>query len=313
MKKIALISTFCDTEEKQIILYENVLKLKNLNIDVLALGPNFIQLPTHITEACDYFFYTKDNPILEWPVRAYSHWLEFPHKEEILHMERCLGDYGWAALYQTKKLAQIALTFDYDIFYHLIYDVDIDDNIIEELKSNDVNIIHPRENPNNPGEIWETTLHFMVFDRIMLEKIEKEIQLDEYLRTEGVAEGEVLKWKNKFNIPTSGHLVTDKIFYWSGFDFFDYAIFEGFKIFIGKEDNTNLRIVFHSFNNNKKITIEINGESKEYEIIPKDYIEFPYLPKDIKQIKFKYLDNEVDFTKQYEGIMRNQIYYNTKS
>jgi hypothetical protein len=28
MKKITLISTFCDTEEKQNILYENIIKLK---------------------------------------------------------------------------------------------------------------------------------------------------------------------------------------------------------------------------------------------------------------------------------------------
>lgn len=46
----------------------------------------------------------------------------------------------------------------------------------------------------------------------MMKKIVDEIQLEEYLRTNGVAEGEVLKWKNKFGIPTSNHPVKDQIF-----------------------------------------------------------------------------------------------------
>ena len=57
MKKIALISTFCDTEEKQNVLYENIVKLKEFGVDVMALSPNFITLPQHIISSCDYFFY----------------------------------------------------------------------------------------------------------------------------------------------------------------------------------------------------------------------------------------------------------------
>jgi len=34
--------------------------------------------------------------------------------------------------------------------------------IIKEILTNELNIIHPRINPNNPEEIWEATLHFMV-------------------------------------------------------------------------------------------------------------------------------------------------------
>jgi hypothetical protein len=45
MKKIALISTFCDTEYKKNILHENVEKIKKLDIDVMLLSPNFIEIP----------------------------------------------------------------------------------------------------------------------------------------------------------------------------------------------------------------------------------------------------------------------------
>ena len=172
MKKIALISTFCDTKEKQNILKENIIKIKELGIDVMTISP--IEIPYDITKLCDFFFYTKENPLLSWPERAHTQWYRMPISENrITEIHRAFYDYGWAALYQTKKLSQLALTFDYDIFYHLIYDVEIDDILISELLSDNANIIHPRRNPNHPEEIWETTLHFMVFDREMMKKIEK--------------------------------------------------------------------------------------------------------------------------------------------
>jgi hypothetical protein len=43
----------------------------------------------------------------------------------------------------------------------------------KEFLSNEVNILHPRRNPKNPEEIWETTLHFMVFNRPTMEKLKK--------------------------------------------------------------------------------------------------------------------------------------------
>jgi hypothetical protein len=74
MRKIVLISTFCDTEEKQNILSENIDILKNQGIDVMCLSPNFIQLPHNIVEKSDFVFYTKENPLLEYPERAFTWW-----------------------------------------------------------------------------------------------------------------------------------------------------------------------------------------------------------------------------------------------
>ena len=328
MKKIALISTFCDTKEKQDILYKNILKIKELGIDVMALGPNFIQLPSHITEACDYFFYTKDNPLLEWPTRAYTHWHRHIHSpSKVLEMHRGLADYGWAALFQTKKLSQLALTFDYDVFIHLIYDIEIDEPVSQEFLSNEVNIIHPRINPKNPNDIWDTTLHLMRFDRDMMEKIEQEITLKEYLGTNGMAEGEVMKWREKFQLKTSKVIVKDLIFYWGDFDFFNQSPFTEFKMFISKNDpaitwlgdppiesmlTENLRIVFHGITDMGEIKIKINGV--EYIETPKnfEFIEFPISSKNVDELIFEYNNKVVDYTETYSGIMRNLIYYNTK-
>lgn len=52
-KKVALISTFCDTEEKLNILEENIVKIKSLGIDVMAISP--IEIPYDIIKLCDFF------------------------------------------------------------------------------------------------------------------------------------------------------------------------------------------------------------------------------------------------------------------
>lgn len=328
MKKVALISTFCDTEIKQNILEENIRKIKSLGIDIICISP--IVIPQHIVDLCDYFFYTKDNPLLKWPIRMYTHWYEMPiSQNRITTLQRGLADYGWAGLYQVKKLSQIALTFDYDIFYHLIYDLEIDEIVENEFKSNNVNIVHPRRDPHHPETLWETTLHFMVFDRFLMENVEKEITLDEYLRTNGMAEGEVLKWRNKFNISTSDHPIKDKIFYWGDYDFFNYSPFKEFKMFISKNEKMNiwlgqdpvyeteltdnLRICFHSFVNEFTIKIEIDGV--EFNVEPKnwEFIEFPISSQNIKSIILKYNNEVVNFTEKYDDIMINQIYYNNKT
>ena len=323
MKKIALISTFCNTEVKLNTLKQNILKVKDLGIDVMIISP--IYLPESITNLCDYYFQTKDNPLLEWPVRAYTHWYRKEHSpEKILYMHRGLADYGWAALYQVKKLSQFALTFDYDMFYHMIYDLEIDDVIKQEFLDNQ-NIVHPRRNPKNPEEIWETNLHFIALNRELMEKVEKDITLDEYLRTNGVAEGEVKKWVAKYNIPTSEHFVKDTIFYWDDFDFYDYKLYPEFKMFISKNTQTenwvnngtireqlgeNLRIVFHGFEDTiGEVKIKINGIWYNETPKPFEYIEFPINSQEIDELIFEYNGKSVDYTKDYSYIMRNLVYY----
>jgi hypothetical protein len=327
MKKIVLVSTFCDNEEKQNVLKETITKVKEIGMDVMVISPNFIKIKQDIIEMCDFFFYTKENPLLTWPIRQYTHWYEQPVSNgKLCCIHRGFADYGWAALYQTKKLSQFALTFDYDIFYHIIYDLEFDNEVVSEFLSDEVNLIHARRNPNHPEEIWETTLHFMTFDRPMMELIEKEITLENYLNGNGVAEGEVLKWRDKFNLKTSKKIVKDRIFYWENFDFFDYSPFNEFKMFLSKNEPItiwlgedpvydevlpeNLRIVFHGFDHMNEIKIQINGVWYVKTPNPWEIIEFPISSQDIKDLIFTYNNRSINFTEKYNDIMMNQIYYN---
>jgi hypothetical protein len=328
MKKIVLVSTFCDSEEKQNVLKETITKVKEMGLDVMVISPVFIPIRQDIIDLCDFFFYTKENPLLKWPVRQYTHWYEKPTSDgKVCCIHRGFADYGWAALYQTKKLSQLALTFDYDIFHHIIYDLEFDDEVVNEFLSDEVNLIHARRNPNHPEEIWETTLHFMTFNRPTMELIEKEITLENYLNGNGVAEGEVLKWRDKFNLKTSSKIIKDRIFYWENFDFFDYSPFSEFKLFLSKNEpmtiwlgykenhyesilTENLRMVFHGFSEINEIQITINGETRNYQPKEWEIIEFPVSSQNINEMIFTYNGQTVNFTEKYNDIMMNQVYYN---
>ena len=66
IKKVALISTYCDTQEKIDVLIKNIDKVKAYGLDVIVISPIF--LPQYVQTKCDYFLLTKDNPVLDWPV-----------------------------------------------------------------------------------------------------------------------------------------------------------------------------------------------------------------------------------------------------
>ena len=128
MKKVALISTYCDTQEKLDVLEKNIDNIKKLAIDVIVISPIF--LPQYIQTKCDYFFLTKDNPVLEWPQKAMQAWKNILINGKSITITRVYADYGWAGLSQVKKLSELALALDYDYFYHMIYDLKFDETVI---------------------------------------------------------------------------------------------------------------------------------------------------------------------------------------
>lgn len=324
-KKIALVSTYCDTQEKKDIFLNLVKKVKSFGVDVIAISP--LPLDKEHIEACDYIYFTKENPILYWPTRLFTFWRNIPlYDGKFLTMQRGVGDYSWAALYHVKKLTQIAMDYDYDIFYHMIYDLEIDDVVERALKKFEGNIVYPRRDPHNPETLWETTLHFMSFDRGLMEKIEKEITLEQYLSTNGVAEGEVFKWKNKFNISGSEHPVRDLIYYWKDYDFFDYSPNPDFKVFFSRNDEmdiwlgenpvyrsklpSNLRMVFYDFSGSDEFSVIINGEERLINPKPYEFVEFDINSKSITSLIIKYQNKEYDLSEQYTSISMNQVYVN---
>ena len=294
VNKIALISTFCDTQEKLDVLEKNIKIVKSHNLDVIAISP--FNLPDNITKLCDYVFITKDNPILEWPVRGMYAWRKLSVNGVIHEMARSYSDYGFAGLTQIKQLSNIALTMDYNQFYHMIYDIKIDDNIIDGFKSNKTCNVYPSKR----GEvIWEAGLHYMIFDRENLKNFISNITLESYL---SVKNGEAFSWllsvKDKVGYTIENIPVEDEIFYYENQDFFNLSPIDGFKFFIENhgEKVENIKLYFYDNVGEKDIEVSVDGNKTKHKVKNYDVIDLGFNKLNYKPVIITYNSIDYDIT-----------------
>lgn len=239
MKKIALVSTYCDTPEKIHVLVEGAKTFKSLGVDVMV--NSCIPLEPAVTKHFDFYFQTKENPLLYWPERANTFWWKQKNqydKEIILH--RDIDDYGWAAVYQMKKLSEIALTYDYDIFYHITYDIIVSDKLTQDILNNKTNITYHAINPNDPLDQWNVSPLFINFGKENLIKFLSKINKDEYIRLNGFAEDFIEIILEDIPMSKSEFPVKDLITYINGCDnnLFNFSQSENYKIFFSTKEET---------------------------------------------------------------------------
>lgn len=303
MKKLALITSYCDTEEKIDILLNNIKKLKKLEVDVMLSSP-ILHMKQSIIDLCDFYFLTKENPILRWPERAHNFWIriENKHKQQI-YLHRFLDDYGWAALYQTKKLAQIAITYDYDIFYHMIYDLNIDDDIVNDIKTNVVNRTYHRFEPgdNNLAQ-WNVNLHFLPLDKNTTKFLSENIKKEEYISSSFIAEDLIENILKPLDLEKSKFAVSDLIRYdYSNQNLHNYSKNDNYKIFFSRKENKYKFIIYDIKIDIEKI--EVNGSDVEFEdtvpVILKEtnlhsFIVYTSDSKDNYTNEFNYSLNSID-------------------
>ena len=60
MKKLALISSYCNTNKKLLTLKNNIGILKNLGLDILVFTPEV--LPKEISDLCNHVIISEENP-----------------------------------------------------------------------------------------------------------------------------------------------------------------------------------------------------------------------------------------------------------
>lgn len=305
MKKIALISTYCDNKNKVDILLKNINKLKELGLDVLIISP--IILPKDVIEKADYCFFTKDNPVLDWPEKAMFTWVELTHNDKIIKLTKTYADYGWAGLHQVKKMSEIALTMDYDVFYHFIYDIVIDDNVIEGINSPRTCSVYPSKRDNI---VWDVGLHFMIFDRKNLAEFISYINLESYLSAKG---GDAFVWlhhlKNTFNYTQETVPVFDEIYYYDGYDFFNVSPIEGLKFFIEKNDETDesIKLFFYDNEAPKEIYISINNNIQRNIIKKFDIIDLGFNKFNIPEVLVYCNNTYYDLTEIITKIKHNTL------
>ena len=305
MKKVALISTFCDTPEKLEVLERNIDNVRICGLDVIVISPFF--LPENVQKKCDYFFLMKDNPVLDWPAKAMFAWRELSLNDKLIKITRTYADYGWAGLFQVKKLSEIALSLDYDYFYHMIYDLKFDETVVEGLLSEKECDVYSSKRGNI---IWEVGLHFMIFNRENLEKFIPHITLQNYLASKG---GDAFVWLHRlmdvfpYNIVKKP--VEDEIYYYEGKDFFDSSPNNQIKFFIEKNDQAdeNVKLLFYDILEPKEIKITITENKYEYVVNSNSLIDLGFKKNNIQKVLFEYLNIEYDITDIIKKIKHNTL------
>jgi hypothetical protein len=300
MKKITLISSYCNTQEKIDVLVKNIKILKNLGLDVMINSP--ISLPSEVINLCDYYIQTKENPVLNFESKIVYSWVSYNSPTKSIKISRGLPDYGWANIYQVKKLSEYALTYNYDIFYHIIYDIKIDDVVINGLLSNDKksNFYHFHEH--------QASLHLMIFDREHLLNFLSNLTLDGYLKINGIVEDwlfDLLK-SNRFNYTLEDSYVDDEIYFYKNMDIHNYSNIEGVKYFISKSDK-NIQIYFYNIISPINLSIIVDSVKLEYVISDRDIIDLGFNRDNIKDVIIEYNGQEYEITEDIKNIIHNFI------
>ena len=176
MKKIALITGFCNTEEKLKILHNNILTIKELGLDVMVFS--HLYLPEYINNIIDYTIISKENPVSIWPGKYINQWYLFRFNGAEYHMSVATPDYGYAVLNQIKRMADLALSMDYDHFFVIDYDVNINEHVKSALLDNKKNSFFPGKKKE---DIFDISLYLISLDRQHLINFKNLISKKSYL------------------------------------------------------------------------------------------------------------------------------------
>jgi len=307
MKKVCLISSFCDTQEKIDVLSGNLDIINQLGIDTILISPLF--LPKEIVEKVSYFFITKDNPVLDWPTKSMYAWKDLNLGDRMIRITKTFGDYGWAGLFQVKKLSEIALTFEYDYFYHLIYDLKIDNVVLDGFSKNQECHIYASKRGE---QIWNVGLHFMSFNRNNLQDFIKHIDLNNYLKNNYY---DAFSWlsdlKRTFDYNIVDTPVEDKIFIYDGKDYLDVSNIENLKFFIEKndEEQTSVKILFYENETPKHLNISVGDLNYNLTLEENFLIDLGFSKFDIKPVIIFYENNSYDITKIIRDIKHSTLNY----
>ena len=302
-KKVALISSFCDNQEKMDVLEKNIKIIKSHNLDVIVISP--FNLPEYLTKQFDYFFVTKDNPILDWPTRAMYAWRDLNVNGTKYKMTRTYPDYGFAGLMQIKQLSQIALGLDYNQFYHMIYDIKIDESVINGFYSNKNKSVYPSK---RNSEVWAVGLHYMIFDQPNLKKFVSNINLETYLRVKNGDAFKVLHTlQSKLNYTIEKMPVEDEIYYYENIDFFNLSPIEGIKMFIEKNDEnpSTIKILFYEVVGEKEIKLKVNDNETTHTISSFYVIDLGFTKFNLQPVTIEVDSVEYDITEIITKIKHN--------
>jgi hypothetical protein len=301
MKKIALISTFCDNEEKLEILKENIKKIKSLFVDVMVFTP--LNLTEEIIALCDYVIFSKENPVLNWPEKAYYQWYRGTINNKSIEMTTTYPDYGYAGLVQIKRMADLSLSMDYDVFFPMIYDIKIDEHVESVLRDNKKNSFFPSE---RDGMVWAVGLHLISLDREHLFRFKTLITKESYLIDTIF---DAFAWLHRAIKLIPGVIekkpVEDVIYFLENKNFFDCGLTNKYKCFIHKTGADNMKMVFYNYGGIKKYLISTDNFQEEYELREWEQIILPFIGTEKLIVSCD--GEDVDYSTYIKSIGQNKL------
>ena len=300
-KRVVLINSFCDKQNKIGVLEKNIKLIKSKNLDVILLSP--ISLPQYIIDLCDVFIQTKENPVTKWPGKTmFDIWgYSMYGKKYELYLGK--PDYGWASFYQIKKLSQIGLTYNYDYFFHIIYDTIIDDYLLNTFLTNEKCILFP----SNKG--FDVGGFFMGFDRDSLIIFEKIITEDVYYKNHDVAEKILSNMSKILPCKIDTHTTEDEIYYYKNVDLFNYSNFDSFKFFIHKRtlSDDTVKIFFYDMYEDFDICVEVNELSINQKISNHFLLDLGVHHDTVNNLSISFNNVNQNLISQYNNISHNKI------
>jgi hypothetical protein len=148
----------------------------------------------------------------------------------------------------------------------------------------------------------------MIFDRENLNRFISNIRLDSYLALKG---SDAFVWLHTlqkiFPYISEPIPVEDEIYYYDGFDFFNYSPINEQPFFIIKDDETleDIKLFFYSVNEEKPIEINIDDEHINDVVTNYKIINLGFNKLTIKNVKITYNNTEYDITDTINKIKHN--------
>lgn len=299
--RVVLINSYCNKQDKIDVLEKNINKIKSNGLDVILMSP--IELPNHIINLCDLYLQTKENPITKWPDKTMFEYWGFCTDNTFYEFHLGKPDYGWASLYQIKKLSQIGLTYNYDYYFHIIYDTIIDDYLMETFLTEEKCILFPSKKGFEVGGF------FMGFNKENLNLFQNLITKDLYYKNYDVAETLLSNISKVLPCKIESHTTEDEIYFYENLDLFNYSNFLDFKFFIHKRtlaDDT-VKLFFYDMSENLEISINVNDKHLNEVISNHTLIDLNIHHDDVYQLIITQNGVNQNLTTQYNNISHNKI------
>ncbi len=296
MRKVALFSTYCDNEEKQLALLNNIRKVKRLGLDVFVI--TIIPLPKEIHDEADYIIYSKENPVPSIDLKSICSWRSC--KNDVM-ITSFLPDYGYASLLQLKRLIDFSSALNYDYYFTMIYDIIITPEIERILvEGRDASFF------KNPKVHIPLGGILTAFNKENAKKFASLLTLQSYYTRKDFTAEQWMMDANSFICGKIEPIVAaDSINLNDTLLVTNHSPFEDFNLFIIKD--RDVKLFFYDIKTPIKLSIETNLGKSEIDLNDQKLVHIHEQSNEIQYIKIDYNGIEKNLSNYFDIILRTKI------